>query len=267
MQTSPQENNLEALPQENNLEALPQTRTTNELQDQHTPMKQTTQNIESVHSPQNLPSTSTTIIEHDYVPTPFKNNLFWPLAPTNNKKRRAKYKLPAVETSPRVIQYLQKKEEAKKKKEDEKGNRYVRQRKLKENRKKWLQRKKGTENNSEVEENYSDVNEDNIELVNNFCRENLKEGDFILAKFMGGKRNTTEFIHLCVIEHLHEDMAQIMGFKSAEITKREFVVDEDDVSSITFDQIITILPNPEIQMKGERFRYIFNKPLKVKEKI
>lgn len=280
---------METAPQENNLRASPQNRTTNEMQDQRTPLKQINENIESVYSPQNLPSTSTTIKEHDCVPTPFKKNLFWPLAPTNNKKRRVRDKLPAVVTSPQVIQYLQKKEETKKKKEDDKEKRkQVREAKkiekeeqkkmaAEEKRKKKQKREISSSSDSsvsvetgsdiEVEENNSDVNEENIELVNNFCKENLKEGDFILAKFMGGKRSTTEFIYLCVIEHLYEDMAQILGFKSAETTKREFVVDEGDVSSITFDQIITILPSPEIQMKGERFRYIFNKPLKVKEKI
>lgn len=230
------------------------------------------------------------------VPTPFKRNLFWPPAPTETKRRRAKEKIPAVVTSPQMIEYLQKKDERKKKTEEEKEKRkQLREAKklsaeekkkltVEEKKKVAVEEKKkrkrqpsissdssiSIEDSDDLEmdeeiNDSSDYNEKKMEDMQNVDKENLKEGDFILVKFMGGKRKSTEFIYLCVVQSL-DDMIQVIGLKSVENSKKEFIVDEEDLSTITFDQILGILPNPEISMRGERFRYIFKNPLNIKEK-
>lgn len=301
---SKKNNDIEEPPQKIHPNASPQNRNSDELRNQHTPVKQICQNFStnSSHTSPSFPSTSTGItqsntgivldclVESDvYIPTPFKKNLTWPLAHTDPKKKRVKVKIPAVVTSPQMIQYLHKKEELKKKKEEEKQKRkQLREAKklvIEEKKKMAAEEKKKRKrqlssssesiismdevNDSEIEEiNVNDHNEEITQDIRNVNKDDLKEGDFILVKFMGGKRNTTEFIYLCVVENLDDlvdDMVQVMGLKRVDTANKEFVVDEKDVSNILFNQILGIVSHPEISLKGERFRYIFKHPLNVKE--
>lgn len=59
------------------------------------------------------------------IPSPFKNTLFWPLSEDDKGKRRKREKLPAVVTSPQMVKYFKKKEEAKNAKNFEKEKRKV----------------------------------------------------------------------------------------------------------------------------------------------
>lgn len=100
--------------------------------------------------------------------------------------------------------------------------------------------------------------------------ENLKSGSFILVEFVGGKRNSTKYYYVCTVEHINEtDLNDItvVALNCVDETKKVFVVNPDDISSISFEQIISILPTPAMLMKGDRFRYVFDKTItKVFEK-
>lgn len=70
------------------------------------------------NTPPNTPDTTLPLTSSNTqknIPTPFKKALFWPAAPTDTKRRRAREKLPAVVTPPQMIQYLKQKEEIKNK--------------------------------------------------------------------------------------------------------------------------------------------------------
>lgn len=89
-------------------------------------------------------------------------------------------------------------------------------------------------------------------------------GDFVLCEFLGGKRNQTKFVYLCVVQDKKSDI-QVMGLKSTDKMKKEFVPHEKDISSITIDQVIDKVSQPEMLQRGERSSYVFQRSLPVKE--
>lgn len=95
----------------------------------------------------------------------------------------------------------------------------------------------------------------------------LSIGKFILVQFKGGKRNTTVFKYVCLIEAVDEKLMEIKvtGLKSWDATKMLFNIVETDISYITMDQIIGMLPDPGLQMKGERILYNFSSTVPVYE--
>ncbi|KAF5271356.1 hypothetical protein FQA39_LY08154 [Lamprigera yunnana] len=79
----------------------------------------------------------------------------------------------------------------------------------------------------------------------------LKEGTFILAKFKGGKRNLTVFVYLCVIQDLREDgNIVVMGLKNTDSEKKEYVAEEKDICEINLKEIIRLVEEPELIVKG-----------------
>ena len=93
----------------------------------------------------------------------------------------------------------------------------------------------------------------------------LKEGNFIICEFVGGKRNVSRFTYLCVVQEIIDDV-KVIGLKSVNANKTEFVADENDISCKTFNQIIGQVKTPKVIARGERIRYLFKKRLNIKEK-
>ncbi|KAF5277408.1 hypothetical protein FQA39_LY06221 [Lamprigera yunnana] len=88
----------------------------------------------------------------------------------------------------------------------------------------------------------------------------LKEGTFILAKFKGGKRNLTVFVYLCVIQELREGGNMVvMGLKNTDSEKKEYVAEEKDICEINLKEIVRLVEEPELIVKGERVSYRFKK--------
>lgn len=116
----------------------------------------------------------------------------------------------------------------------------------------------------------TDVSDEDISNdENNYCYEevneqNLKEGDFVLCQFFGGKRQQTKYIYLCVIQSKNTEI-EIMGLRSVDTQKKEFILKENDVSCIMMEQIIQKLPQPQVNCRGERISYCFDRRLPVKE--
>lgn len=97
----------------------------------------------------------------------------------------------------------------------------------------------------------------------------IKEGDFVLVSFVGGKRNTCKFVYLCCVQEVNtdEDEIRVMGFKSTNSdVRKSFVAQEDDVSIVNFSQIISVLPAPDVTMSERRLTYVFKSRIGVKEK-
>ncbi|KAF5288003.1 hypothetical protein FQA39_LY15585 [Lamprigera yunnana] len=91
----------------------------------------------------------------------------------------------------------------------------------------------------------------------------LKEGTFILAKFKGGKRNLTVFVYRCVIQELREDgNIVVMGLKNTD-SEKEYVAEEKDICEINLKEIVRLVEEPELIVKGERVSYRFKKSLNV----
>lgn len=85
----------------------------------------------------------------------------------------------------------------------------------------------------------------------------LKNGDFVLVKFTGGKRNTTIHRYVCAVENVQGSDIEVVALKSIDDTYQNFAINQSDVSFVSQDQIIGVLPVPIIKMKGERIFYHF----------
>lgn len=227
------------------------------------------------------------------IPSPFKRVLFWPEEKPSTSKVKRREKLPSVITSPQNILYFKKKQAEKQKKAEEQ----VRRKKEREDKQKAiLEKKANTEKNKKsrkektsqrkmhedsdstsISDSVSDdssseydadfeVHGDDEQSFEAVEVENLIQGDFILCQFLGGKRNQTKFIYLCVVQEIEQDMSiQVMGLKSTDKLKKEFIINETDVSFVNINQVIGRVDHPEIVSRGERFSYLFPKPLPVKE--
>ncbi|KAG5889625.1 hypothetical protein JTB14_025493 [Gonioctena quinquepunctata] len=96
---------------------------------------------------------------------------------------------------------------------------------------------------------------------------NVSAGDYVLVKFFGGKRKTTQYRYVCVVQNvLHkENEIEVMSMKVSNTEKDVFRVDESDVSLVEMSAIIGKLPSPEILVIGDRVKYRFSKPVDVFE--
>lgn len=87
--------------------------------------------------------------------------------------------------------------------------------------------------------------------------EHIKQGDFVLVSFVGGKRNTQTFNYICTVQGIIEDDVKVMALNSADSTKKTYIANEKDVSFVKFSEIIGLLNTPDIVPTGERVRYVF----------
>lgn len=94
----------------------------------------------------------------------------------------------------------------------------------------------------------------------------LKEGDFILAEFKGGKRNKSTYKYVCIVQNiLGETDISVMAMNAIDTSHTVFKTKEDDISVISFCAVIGKLPPPRIGISGERVKYIFNESIDVNE--
>lgn len=91
----------------------------------------------------------------------------------------------------------------------------------------------------------------------------MKNGNFVLVQFKGGKRNTTIYKYVCSVESIVDQdvevRVEVVGLKSIDDTMQNFAIQSSDVSFVAADQVIGGLPFPPIKLKGERIYYHFEK--------
>lgn len=203
------------------------------------------------------------------VPTPFKKALFWPDPKPSTKKRKLKEKIPSVVTSEAWRAYHTKKENEKKKQLEEKE-----QRKLNRQKKLLLRNNTETEKSSEEEVwSPSGSSSDDVDLCEDsnkeFCelaQGDISVGDYVLVKFLGGKRQATIYRYVCVVQEiLDNNDIRVMCMKSVNDDKNVFISNEKDVSCVKKNYILGILPTPRILASGERIKYEFCSPVNVFE--
>lgn len=83
---------------------------------------------------------------------------------------------------------------------------------------------------------------------------------------MGGKRNAQKFVYLCIIQAVKDRTIHVQGLKSTK-SKKDFVIIENDLFNVTYQDIISIMPQPELKMKERQLTYTFNKKVTVREKM
>lgn len=98
--------------------------------------------------------------------------------------------------------------------------------------------------------------------------QDLKRGKFVVALFKGGKRLTTDYRYVCVVDELNEEDGEykVVALKCMDKKQTDFILIETDISYVRFEDIIGIAPDPLIFMRGERIYYKFPKAIDVFEK-
>lgn len=96
---------------------------------------------------------------------------------------------------------------------------------------------------------------------------NVKEGSFILVKFLGGSRKKTEFKFVCVVQEvLDEQDIKVMGMRKVNDTSKVFRAEENDISVVPIKDVIPVLPTPLLEGSGDRIKYCFQSKVDVKER-
>lgn len=89
-------------------------------------------------------------------------------------------------------------------------------------------------------------------------------GNFVLVKF-AGKR--TEYRYAGIINYIDSEEGEVTVtyLRVSGDSGRLFKIEKNDVSDVTYEQIIKKLPLPELIKKGKRVFYRFNEPIDVYE--
>lgn len=97
----------------------------------------------------------------------------------------------------------------------------------------------------------------------------IKQGTHVLVQFVGGNRKATKYRYVAVCQKAVEEdgEVQVTCLKVVSGTNAKvFKVDENDTSYVDFSQIIGILPNPKLVLKGNRVFYEFENNVDVFER-
>lgn len=245
----------------------------------------------------NKPLSSTTPFNpsslKEQVPTPFKKALFWPEEKKSDKKR-TKERIPSAITSESWQEYHKRKEAEKKRKDEEKQKRAEERKRKKEEKamekkameiqKKTKRKRKVSESSSENDEEWKESGDsmDDVSIIDsgderdedespnssrtkNLKYDDIQVGDFVLAKFMGGKKSVFFYRYVCVVQKKYScNDIEVMSLKS--ITEKScFKMVETDVSTIRFADIVEKLPQPELQNSGDRIKYAFSRNIDIFE--
>lgn len=234
----------------------------------------TNDNIKESGNREKIPNLPTPL---QNVPTPFRKALFWPEPTTSTKRKLFREKIPSVVTSLAWREYNIKKENEKKRKIEEKEQRKLEreQKKLQniqtKKSKKKIMEESETSDDEEPEDNgntSSDV--DPFEISQDFCDlecdSSISTGDYVLVRFLGGKRNTTHYRYACVVQKVFDDGdIEVMSMKILNEDKTIFKMNETDISNVNKEDVLGKLPSPTMLTYGDRIKYKFDKPVDVFE--
>ena len=92
----------------------------------------------------------------------------------------------------------------------------------------------------------------------------VKVGDFLLAQFKGGKRQSVTYRYVVSVSNVYEDGELYVNAMVSDGNKKTFK-DIDDLSTITTSDVVGKLPMPDISMVGGRPRFIFKNEVDVFE--
>lgn len=87
----------------------------------------------------------------------------------------------------------------------------------------------------------------------------IKPGTYLLVKFLGGSRKSTYYKYVCRIRSVDEEIGdiEVVGFTRNDKFSTEFVEKENDVSSIEFDMIEAMLPEPKTIIRSRKAIVVF----------
>ena len=111
-----------------------------------------------------------------------------------------------------------------------------------------------SENASQLEDEHSTSGSNN----------KFNNGDFVLVRIL---HKDTEYRYVAMCTGIEEDNEeQVIFCKICDNTGKNFRIDDNDVSFISWGQIIEKIPTPNLKMKGQRIYYEFHQSINVFEK-
>lgn len=87
----------------------------------------------------------------------------------------------------------------------------------------------------------------------------IKPGVFLLVDFIGGNRKKQHFKYVCLVKRVDEDDGDILvqGLKKYNEIGTDFYIVENDLSDITVEMILAMLPTPTEHQKNRKTIYTF----------
>ena len=96
---------------------------------------------------------------------------------------------------------------------------------------------------------------------------NILHGKFALVGFIGGQRKKTHYKYVCCVQYVEEEQEiSVTGYKCHSELATVFVVKENDECVVTLNQILALLPDPEMKETDRKINHIFPGSLNVFEK-
>ena len=98
--------------------------------------------------------------------------------------------------------------------------------------------------------------------------DSLVTGTHILAKFHGGKRGASQYRYACIVQDGPDEDGElkVTVLRCASEEGHTFRAEEASVSDIKFNQVMAILPQPQLHKVGKRFLYRYPGVVDVFEK-
>lgn len=124
--------------------------------------------------------------------------------------------------------------------------------------------------NQSLEESYEVANDIGLEEIEYQTPvwSDIKPGCFLLVDFIGGLRKKTHFKYVCLVKTVDEDDGEItvQGLQKEDDYGAVFSFIDNDISTITPEMIIAMLPRPNQKQQGRKTMYVFQGFVTVKEK-
>ncbi|KAF0705147.1 Uncharacterized protein FWK35_00037444, partial [Aphis craccivora] len=121
-----------------------------------------------------------------------------------------------------------------------------------------------------LEESYDVANDIGLEEIEYQTPvwSDIKPGCFLLVDFIGGLRKKTHFKYVCLVKTVDEDDGEItvQGLQKEDDYSAVFSFIDNDISTITPEMIIAMLPCPNQKQQGRKTMYVFQSFVIVKEK-
>lgn len=96
----------------------------------------------------------------------------------------------------------------------------------------------------------------------------IKRGVYLLVKFLGGPRKSTNYKYVCRVRDVDEESGDVdvVGFRRNDTFGTEFVEKEQDVSTVEFGMIVALLPEPKVVKRARKTIHVFEGTVGVFEK-
>ncbi|CAH1959591.1 unnamed protein product [Acanthoscelides obtectus] len=96
-------------------------------------------------------------------------------------------------------------------------------------------------------------------------KENIRKGTYLLVTVLGGSRKKTTYRYVSVVQGITDHGIEVLGMKAMNTTRNTFQVVVNDQFIVEEEDVIAVLPNPQLEERDGEIIYKFKKDIDVKE--